>query len=122
MKALTDSIEDDPLRSSTRAVIFLATPFDGTSFGKIAYWVRPLLSVQAWFRGAIFSPRHDYVEGGMWQMSEMTLKFGQLCLAKGYLVSAFYETVGTNLLAKNLPRALQWISKEELVSHFIGRS
>ncbi|CAG8009373.1 unnamed protein product [Penicillium salamii] len=115
MKALTDSIEDDPLRSSTRAVIFLATPFDGTSFGKIAYWVRPLLSVQAWIRGAIFSPRHDYVEGGMWQMSEMTLKFGQLCLAKGYLVSAFYETVGTNLLAKNLPRALQWISKEELL-------
>lgn len=117
MKALTDSIQADSIRSSTRAVIFLATPFSGTSFGKIAYWVNPILSVQAWLIGARLTPRHDYVEGGRWEVSNLTHKFVQLGLNQDYSIFVFYETLPTNLLAKYLPQALRWLSKDELVSY-----
>ncbi|KAJ5881913.1 uncharacterized protein N7529_000585 [Penicillium soppii] len=115
MKALTDSIQADSIRSSTRAVIFLATPFSGTSFGKIAYWVNPILSVQAWLIGARLTPRHDYVEGGRWEVSNLTHKFVQLGLNQDYSIFVFYETLPTNLLAKYLPQALRWLSKDELL-------
>lgn len=52
MSFLTDAVDDDRILTSTRGVIFLATPFNGTAFGRIAYWAKPALSVQAWLRVA----------------------------------------------------------------------
>ncbi|CAG8188535.1 unnamed protein product [Penicillium salamii] len=115
MKALSYSVHRDPILSCTRGVIFLATPFDGTAFGKIAYWARPALSFQAWLKGSKLSPRFDYVEGGRWELHDLTEQFHHLCLQYNYSTFAFYETEATNLLAKNLPKALNWMSRKELL-------
>ncbi|CAG7942370.1 unnamed protein product [Penicillium salamii] len=115
MRALSYAVHQDPILSCTRGVIFLATPFDGTAFGKIAYWARPALSFQAWLKGFKLSPRFDYVEEGRWKLHDLTEQFHHRCLEYNYSTFAFYETEGTNLLAKNLPKALNWISKKELL-------
>ncbi|KAJ5511386.1 hypothetical protein N7453_003489 [Penicillium expansum] len=46
MKALADSMETDPIRSATRGIIFLATPFNGTAFAQIEHWALPALSAK----------------------------------------------------------------------------
>ncbi|RDW60574.1 hypothetical protein BP6252_11957 [Coleophoma cylindrospora] len=47
IKALVDAgKQDNPLRRATRGIIFLATPFQGTSFEEVATWAVPCM--EAW--------------------------------------------------------------------------
>lgn len=119
MNALLDASTDDnnPIISSTRGIIFLATPFNGTAFGRIAYWARPALSFIAWLVGSRLNSIYQYVEGGNWEIFDITQEFDKLRTKHGYSVFGFYETDTINLLAKKLPWISAWLTKRELVGY-----
>lgn len=106
MKALL--IADHPpseytaIRRSTRGIIFLATPFRGTSFQDVANWAEPGLRAWALIRGQKVSNLLDSVKGSTFHLEELVRRFTQLCQDKDYpyQVATFYETGKTSLHRK----------------------
>ncbi|KAK4079164.1 hypothetical protein Trihar35433_269 [Trichoderma harzianum] len=119
MKALL--IADHPpseytaIRQSTRGVVFLATPFRGTSFQDVANWAEPGLRAWALIRGQKVSSLLDSVKGSTFHLEELVRRFTQLCQDKRYpcQVTTFYE-MGKTSLHRKFP--LSWLIPSPLVN------
>ncbi|QYS93900.1 NACHT nucleoside triphosphatase [Trichoderma simmonsii] len=105
------------IRRSTRGIVFLATPFRGTSFQDVANWAEPGLRAWALIRGQKVSNLLDSVKGSTFHLEELVRSFTQLCQDKDYpcQVSTFYETGMTNLHRK-FP--LSWLVPSLLMNQF----
>ncbi|KAF4337556.1 peptidase C14 [Fusarium beomiforme] len=90
------------VRKSTRGIIFLATPFRGTSFQDVAIWAEPGLKAWAWTRGEKVTELLSNVEGPTFDLNELVRNFTQLCSnSSNHLrVFTFYELGKTNLFRK----------------------
>ncbi|KKP06021.1 peptidase C14 [Trichoderma harzianum] len=119
MKALL--IADHPpseytgIRRSTRGIVFLATPFRGTSFQDVANWAEPGLRAWALIRGQKVSNLLDSVKGSTFHLEELVRSFTQLCQDKDYpcQVTTFYET-GKTSLHRKFP--LSWLIPSPLIN------
>lgn len=102
------SSEYTAVRRSTRGIVFLATPFRGTSFQDVANWAEPGLRAWASMRGQKVSNLLDDVKGSTFHLEELVRKFTQLCQDKDYpyQVFTFYET-GLTSLHRKFP--LSWL-------------
>ncbi|CCF35584.1 peptidase C14 [Colletotrichum higginsianum] len=92
-----------PVRNATRGIIFLATPFRGTSFEDVARWAEPGLRAWASIQGRQVTRLLDWVKSPAFDLIRLVGEFTQLCdngNGKGYKVLTFYETQYTNLPAK----------------------
>ncbi|KAK1688664.1 peptidase C14, partial [Colletotrichum godetiae] len=90
-----------PVRNATRGILFLATPFRGTSFENVARWAEPGLRTWASIRGRRVTSLLDWAKSSTFDL--LVNEFTQLCDNKngeGYKVLTFYETGYTNLPAK----------------------
>lgn len=92
------------LRRATRAIIFLATPFGGTSFQDVARWAEPGLKAWASIRGQKVSRLLQSVKGSTFDLDELVRCFTQLCRDDDLdRVMTFYEMGKTNLYHKVFP-------------------
>lgn len=96
------------VRQSTRGIVFLATPFRGTSFQDVADWAEPGLRAWASIRGQKVSSLLDDVKGSTFHLEELIRNFTQLCHDKDYpyQVVTFYE-MGLTSLHRKFP--LSWL-------------
>lgn len=100
------SIGGSPGRD-THAIIFLATPFRGTSFQDVANWAEPGLKAWAWIRGQKVTRRLDDVKGPTFDLVKLVGDFTRLCRHDGLdRVMTFYELGNTNLYHKVFPGLL----------------
>ncbi|KAJ4111452.1 hypothetical protein NW768_011805 [Fusarium equiseti] len=101
MQALVETKDEyASIREATRGVIFLATPFRGTSFQEVAMWALPGLRVRAAVRGKEVSKLLDYLNAPTFDLTRLVGKFTRLCKSpdhEGFQVFTFYETGYTNL-------------------------
>jgi hypothetical protein len=97
-----NSSEYAVVRQSTRGIVFLATPFRGTSFQDVADWAEPGLRAWASIRGQKVSSLLDDVKGSTFRLEELIRSFTQLCHDKDYpfQVVTFYELGLTSLHRK----------------------
>ncbi|OQD68814.1 hypothetical protein PENDEC_c030G02246 [Penicillium decumbens] len=115
MKALVMPNDDYlPLRKATRGVVFLSTPFRGTSFQDVAKWAEPGLTACAWFRRKKVTKLLDSVKRSTFDLEELVRSFTQLCRDHRYLVFTFYEKGYTNLYRKHMKIA----NARQLVDEF----
>ncbi|KXH59646.1 peptidase C14, partial [Colletotrichum salicis] len=109
-----------PIRNATRGILFLATPFRGTSFEDVARWAEPGLRTCASIRGRRVASLLGWAKSSTFDLTRLVNVFTQLCNNKngeGYKVLTFYETGYTNLPAKvPLLSYLLPPSKKQLVS------
>ncbi|KAH0600433.1 hypothetical protein MHUMG1_01429 [Metarhizium humberi] len=97
------SIGGSPGRDA-HAIIFLATPFRGTSFQDVANWAEPGLKAWAWIRGQKVTRRLDDVKGPTFDLVKLVGDFTRLCRDDGLdRVMTFYELGNTNLYHKVFP-------------------
>jgi hypothetical protein len=93
------------VREATRGVIFLATPFLGTSFMDVAKWAEPGLRAWASAQGRLVSGIFGWVSQN-WDLEELVRKFTTLCVNDGSTtlssdnVFTFYEKKTTDLTRK----------------------
>ncbi|KAK4652824.1 hypothetical protein QC762_0077170 [Podospora pseudocomata] len=94
------------LRTATRGIIFLATPFGGTSFEDVAIWADPGLTIWAVIRRREVSNLLGWVKGSTSALEALVRKFTRLCQDNHnpYHVFCFYELGMTNLWRKVFPR------------------
>jgi hypothetical protein len=88
------------IKSATRAILFLATPFRGTSFQDVAGWAEPGLRAWASIRGQEVTKLLSYAKGSTFDLKEIVRNFTQLCKEQDYKVFTFYEKRGTDLYRK----------------------
>ncbi|KAK3946775.1 armadillo-type fold domain-containing protein [Pseudoneurospora amorphoporcata] len=93
------------LRKATRGIIFLATPFRGTSFEDVAFWAEPGLTAWAFIRGRRVSKPFDNVKGSTFDLATLVSKFTQLYKEpdSSCLLFTFYELGMTSLWRKIFP-------------------
>jgi hypothetical protein len=120
IKALVDadnqSNDYHHLRKATRGVIFLATPFEGTSFEKVASWAEPGLRIWASIRGEQLNPLIKMARHPDFDLNNLMRKFAQLDKDPGFHIATFYETRKTILYRKLLPQLPDAWSQGEVVS------
>ncbi|KAJ5005910.1 hypothetical protein K4K57_011471 [Colletotrichum sp. SAR 10_99] len=122
MKALVMASDEYlSIRNTTRGIIFLATPFRGTSFEDVARWAEPGLRAWASVQGRRVTGLLDWVKSPTFNLTRLVSEFTQLCHDnndhQGYKVLTFYETRYTSLPAKvPLLSLLLPPSKKQLVS------
>ncbi|KAF6809164.1 peptidaseCc14 [Colletotrichum musicola] len=121
MKALVMASDEYlSVRNATRGIIFLATPFRGTSFEDVARWAEPGLRAWASVQGRRVTSLLDWVNSPTFKLTRLVSEFTQLCHNnnhQGFKVLTFYETSYTNLPAKvPLLSLLLPPSKKQLVS------
>lgn len=117
-KALVDASEKYlALRRATCGIVFLATPFRGTSFRDVAALAEPGLKVWALFRGREASELLDEVKGSTLDLETLVREFTQLCQDKHHpcLVFTFYEKGKTSLPLKILPWVPSFLRQEKQV-------
>lgn len=87
---------------NTRAIIFLATPFRGTSFKQVARWAELLLNFKAGVQRQRVTDLLSNVKEDDMSLRELVWEFTSLCLNPVYCyhVFNFYELGHTNLLQK----------------------
>ncbi|KAF9766525.1 hypothetical protein IL306_001053 [Fusarium sp. DS 682] len=91
------------IREATRGIIFLATPFRGTSFQDVAVWAQPGLRAWASTRSQRLTELLDWVDSPTFDLARLVREFTRLCNDhnhEGIKVLTFYETGYTNLTAK----------------------
>ncbi|KAL5047118.1 hypothetical protein BDW71DRAFT_50917 [Aspergillus fruticulosus] len=106
MKALVMANDEYlPLRTATRGIIFLSTPFRGTSFQDVAQWAEQGLTACAWLRGKKITKLLDSVKGSTFDLEELVRSFTKLYQdpTHRYQVFTFYEKGYTNLYGKVFP-------------------
>ncbi|KAK3345108.1 nacht nucleoside triphosphatase [Neurospora tetraspora] len=93
------------LRKATRGIIFLATPFRGTSFQEVAHWADPGLTAWALIRDRKVSKLLDSVKGSTFELEELVRTFTRFCQHPNwpFLVFNFYELGMTSLWRKIFP-------------------
>jgi hypothetical protein len=93
------------VREATHGVIFLATPFLGTSFMDVAMWAEPGLRAWASTQGRLVSGIFGWVSQN-WDLEELVRKFTTLCIKDSSTmlssdnVFTFYEKKTTDLTRK----------------------
>ncbi|TFA99660.1 hypothetical protein CCMA1212_008530 [Trichoderma ghanense] len=122
MKALVmaDRPESDyyAIRKATHGIVFLATPFRGTSFQDIAAWVEPMLKTWASLRNRSVAQLLDSVKGSTYDLEQLVRTFTRLCQDADYpcKIHTFYETRETILQSKILPVVLlPWLGQSKLL-------
>ncbi|KAL7815180.1 hypothetical protein V8C26DRAFT_131638 [Trichoderma gracile] len=122
MKALVmaDRPESDyyGIRKATRGIIFLATPFRGTSFQDIAAWVEPMMKSWASLRNRSVAQLLNSVKGSTYDLEQLVRAFTRLCQDADYpcKIHTFYETGETILQSKVLPVfLLPWLGQSKLL-------
>jgi hypothetical protein len=116
-KALVDNGEEyKSIRRATRGIIFLATPFRGTSFKDVA-WAELGLKAWASVQSREVNELLGRVKGPTSELDALVRKFTALCLdvAHPYLVFNFYETEKTSLPLKIFPWLPVWLRQEKQV-------
>ncbi|KAK3946626.1 P-loop containing nucleoside triphosphate hydrolase protein, partial [Pseudoneurospora amorphoporcata] len=111
MRALTTAADHECatscycLRKATRGIIFLATPFRGTSFQEVAHWADPGLTAWALIRDRKVSKLLDSVKGSTFDLEALVRKFTRVCQHpnRPFLVFNFYELGMTSLWRKIFP-------------------
>ncbi|CVL07302.1 uncharacterized protein FMAN_15381 [Fusarium mangiferae] len=91
------------IQEATRGIIFLATPFRGTSFEDIAVWAQPGLSALASIRNQRLSGLLDWVKAPESKLVHLVCEFSRLCVKyrdEDFKVATFYEKRYTLLIAK----------------------
>lgn len=122
MKALV--MADDEylsVRGATRGIIFLATPFRGTSFHNVATWAEPSLKAWAFIRGQKVTKLLSNVKQPTLALGELVRSFTRLCQdpAHQYYVFNFYELGKTNLLRRLFPWLPDWLGNPvRTMKHF----
>jgi poly(3-hydroxyalkanoate) synthetase len=106
------------LRRAVRGIVFLATPFRGTSFQDVAAWAEPGLKARASIQDRKVSRLLDSVKGSTFDLEELVRKFTQLCQDKDNPceVFNFYELRTTSLPLKVFPWLPAWFRQEKQVS------
>jgi len=105
-KALVDAGEEHlSLRRATRGIVFLATPFRGTSFQDVAAWAEPGLKAWASIRGKEVSKLLYSVKGPTFDLEALVRSFTLLCQDKEHPCHMFnfYELGMTSLPSKVFP-------------------
>lgn len=126
MKALVDATNEYlPVRRATRGIVFLATPFRGTSFQDVANWAEPGLKAWASIQGRQVSKLLDSVKGSTFQLERLVREFTALCQDKDYPIQVFnfYEMRTTSLPRKVfpwLPVPLQTPKPVRVIEHSIS--
>ncbi|CZR49588.1 uncharacterized protein FPRO_15946 [Fusarium proliferatum ET1] len=91
------------IQEATRGIIFLATPFRGTSFEDIAVWAQPGLSALASIRNQRLTGLLDWVKAPESKLVHLVCEFSRLCVKhreEDFKVATFYEKRYTLLTAK----------------------
>ncbi|KAF5696184.1 peptidase C14 [Fusarium globosum] len=104
------------IQEATRGIIFLATPFRGTSFEDIAVWAQPGLSALASIRNQRLTELLDWVKAPESKLVHLVCEFSRLCVKhrdEDFKVATFYEKRYTLLTAKvpSLSRLLPYEKK-----------
>ncbi|KAI0100976.1 armadillo-type protein [Nemania sp. FL0031] len=79
------------IQTSTRGILFLATPFRGTKFKDIANWAEPSLRAWGFIRNRRVTRFIDLVGGLTPQLDELRRDFTHLAVSQQYTVHTFYE-------------------------------
>ncbi|KAM3498453.1 hypothetical protein MY10362_008227 [Beauveria mimosiformis] len=107
------------LRKATRGIIFLATPFRGTSFQDVAAWAEVGLKAKASTQGRNVSRLLDSVKESTFQLEQSVGEFTLLCRDNDNPceVFSFFELGTTSLPHKALPWLPRWFhQKKQLVN------
>ncbi|KAL5358354.1 hypothetical protein BJX96DRAFT_39877 [Aspergillus floccosus] len=124
MKALVmASHEYQCVKQATRGIIFLATPFRGTSFEDVARWAEPGLRAWASIRGKKISNLLKLVRESSFDLEELVRSFTALCQENDLTdhIVTFYETGYTSLAHKVARWLPQYLAQEKpLVSRSSG--
>ncbi|KAI1506278.1 hypothetical protein F5X99DRAFT_415518 [Biscogniauxia marginata] len=101
-KALVMANDDEylPIKTATRGIIFLATPFRGTAFQDVAKWAEPGLEAWASIRGHRVTKLLDLVKRSDRELIELVRSFTRLLRKEKYKVFTFYEKGYTDLCRK----------------------
>jgi len=119
MKAMVDAGEAyHSLRGVTRGIVFLATPFRGTSFKEVAAWAEPGLKAWTSIRGQQVSHLLDNVKESTFDLEALVREFTQLSQHQHppYQVFNFYELGKTSLPRKLFPCLPACFHQGKLVS------
>jgi hypothetical protein len=103
------------VRKATRGAIFLATPFEGTSFEKVALWAEPGLRSWALLRGQQLNPLLKLARSPDFDLNKLMRQFTQLDKDPDFHIFTFYETRTTSLPRKLFPQLPAAWSQEEVV-------
>ncbi|KAG2414059.1 hypothetical protein HFD88_003250 [Aspergillus terreus] len=115
MKALVmASHEYQCVRQATRGIVFLATPFRGTSFQDVARWAEPGLNAWASLRGKKISNLLELVKSSF-NLGELVRSFTALCQEHDLAdrIVSFYETGKSSLPRKVAPWLPQYLAQEK---------
>jgi hypothetical protein len=118
MKALTSTGEYQSVRRAIRGIVFLATPFGGTSFQDVSAFAEPGLRVWASIRGREVSNLLSLLskgKGSAFDLKKLVREFTQLCKEEKYQVFNFYEKGKTSLPSKVFPWLPSWLRQEKQV-------
>lgn len=104
MQALVQAKDKyDTILRATRGVIFLATPFRGTSFEDVARWAEPGLRAWASIRGQQLTELLHWVNSPTYGLQLLRSEFSSLCTGQRddtFEVHTFYEQRYTSLRRK----------------------
>ncbi|KAI9674564.1 MAG: hypothetical protein M1822_009059 [Bathelium mastoideum] len=105
------------VRRATRGIVFLATPFRGTSFQDVAALAEPGLNFWAWIRGREVIRLLNIIKEPTLDLVQLVQDFTSLCQDKDYpcQVSTFYEKGKTSLPSKIFPWLPAWLRQEKLL-------
>ncbi|ERF73784.1 hypothetical protein EPUS_09250 [Endocarpon pusillum Z07020] len=118
MKALVDAGQAyQSVRRATRGIVFLATPFRGTSFQDVAALAEPGLNAWAWIRGREVIKLLTAVKEPTLDLVQLVQDFTSLCKDKDYPchVFTFYEKGKTSLPSKVFPWLPAWLRQAKLL-------
>lgn len=88
------------IRTATRGVVFLATPFQGTSFQDVARWAEPGLKAMASVRGHRVTMLLEWAGPDTNALLELKRSFVVLATKQSYHIDTFYEKGFTDLSHK----------------------
>lgn len=106
MKALVeakDSDKYDSIWKATHGIIFLATPFRGTSFEDVASWAQPGLRAWASIQGRQLTKLLDWATSSRNKLHLLRSEFTKICIGQHdetFEVYTFYEKGYTSLRRK----------------------
>ncbi|ETS77942.1 hypothetical protein PFICI_10004 [Pestalotiopsis fici W106-1] len=104
MQALAEAKDQyATIREATRGIIFLATPFRGTSFQDVALWAQPGLQAWASIRDQQLTELLEWVKSSEFGLVYLVGEFTRICVNpnnEGLKVITFYEKRHSRLFAK----------------------
>lgn len=107
-----------PIKRATRGIVFLATPFRGTSFQDVANWAVPFLKTWALIRGKALTTLLDSVKGCTEDLEILVRDFTGLFKNPEYRceVHSFYEKDPTSFQRKVFRITIPLLSRRKTVS------